>query len=57
MEVLTEYTKKDEWDLLVIATHSGHTGWNRFFVGSVAQRLIKLVHIPVVSIKPRKRGK
>ncbi len=56
MEALPEYTKKDEWDLLVIATH-GRSGWNRFFVGSVAQRLIKLVHIPVVSIKPPEKGK
>lgn len=56
LEVLAEYTKKNEWDLLVIATH-GHTGWNRFFVGSVAQRLIKLVHLPVVSIKPVEKEK
>jgi nucleotide-binding universal stress UspA family protein len=39
-------------DLLVLGTH-GRTGLNRFFVGSVAQRVIASAPCPVVTVRGR----
>jgi len=37
-------------DLIVIATH-GHTGLRRLFLGSVAERVIRHVHCPVLVVR------
>jgi nucleotide-binding universal stress UspA family protein len=39
-------------DVLVLGTH-GRTGLNRFFVGSVAQRVIASASCPVVTVRGR----
>jgi nucleotide-binding universal stress UspA family protein len=39
-------------DLLVLGTH-GRTGLNRFFVGSVAQRVVASAPCPVVTVRGR----
>jgi nucleotide-binding universal stress UspA family protein len=39
-------------DLIVLGTH-GRTGLNRFFVGSVAQRVIASATCPVVTVRGR----
>jgi nucleotide-binding universal stress UspA family protein len=39
-------------DLIVLGTH-GRTGLNRFFVGSVAQRVIASAQCPVVTVRGR----
>lgn len=39
-------------DLIVLGTH-GRTGLNRFFVGSVAQRVIASAPCPVVTVRGR----
>jgi nucleotide-binding universal stress UspA family protein len=39
-------------DLIVLGTH-GRTGLNRFFVGSVAQRVIASAQSPVVTVRSR----
>lgn len=39
-------------DLLVVGTH-GRTGWARFFVGSVASRLVATASCPVVTVRSK----
>jgi nucleotide-binding universal stress UspA family protein len=39
-----------EIDLIVIATH-GLTGWGRLLFGSVAEKVVRLAHCPVLTIK------
>lgn len=48
--VRTARTKRAE--LIVLGTH-GRTGLNRFFVGSVAQRVIASAQCPVVTVRGR----
>ncbi len=36
-------------DLIVIATH-GHTGWRRFMVGSVTEKLVRIAARPVLTV-------
>ena len=46
-------------DLIVIATH-GHTGGERFLLGSIAERVVRHAPCPVLTVpartKPRRRG-
>ena len=42
---------KQKIDLIVIATN-GRTGWQRFIVGSVAEKVIRLASCPVLTIRP-----
>jgi len=37
-------------DLMVVSTH-GLTGWHPLVFGSIAEKLVKLVHIPVLLIR------
>lgn len=39
----------EEVDLIVIATH-GWTGWRRFIFGSVAEKVVRLSTLPVLTI-------
>jgi len=41
--------KELEADVIVIATH-GHGGWRRFLFGSVAEKVVRLVEIPVLVV-------
>lgn len=41
--------REESADIIVIATH-GLTGWRRFIFGSVAEKVVRLAHCPVLTI-------
>jgi nucleotide-binding universal stress UspA family protein len=47
---IIDYAKAIDADLIVIPSH-GRTGLSRFFLGSVAERVIRYAHCPVVVLK------
>ncbi|MBM2824633.1 MAG: UspA domain protein [Dehalococcoidales bacterium] len=49
-EALGEFTTRNEIDLIVIATH-GRSGINRWVWGSVTDRLIRSVSVPVLIVR------
>ena len=46
---ITETAEKEEADLIVISTH-GETGWKHFVFGSVAEKVVRLSSVPVLTI-------
>ena len=46
---IVKVAEEENADLIVIATH-GLTGWRRFIFGSVAERVVRLAHCPVLTI-------
>jgi nucleotide-binding universal stress UspA family protein len=50
-EEILNYVKSEEIDLIVIGTH-GRKGIDRILFGSVAERVIKMSPVPVMSINP-----
>jgi nucleotide-binding universal stress UspA family protein len=56
---VTRIAAEEDVDLIVIATH-GHTGWRERLFGSVAGRVVRLAHCPVMTIpcapEPTPRG-
>jgi nucleotide-binding universal stress UspA family protein len=45
---------EEKVDLIVIATH-GMTGWHHFVFGSVTEKVVRLAHCPVLTLRtPRK---
>ncbi len=40
----------DKADLIVIATH-GMTGWHHFVFGSVTEKVVRLAHCPVLTLR------
>ncbi|MBN2245473.1 MAG: universal stress protein [Candidatus Aminicenantes bacterium] len=46
---ITETADKEDADLIVISTH-GETGWKHFVFGSVAEKVVRLSSIPVLTI-------
>ncbi len=49
-EAIAEYTKKNEVDLIVLATH-GRSGLSRWYWGSVADRILRSVCVPVLMVR------
>ncbi|WP_250122595.1 universal stress protein [Chroococcidiopsis sp. CCMEE 29] len=47
---IIDYAKVINADLIVISSH-GHTGLSRFLLGSVAERVIRFVHCPVLVLR------
>jgi nucleotide-binding universal stress UspA family protein len=47
---ILEVAEKGDYDLLVVAT-SGRSGLRHFFVGSVAENLVRLSPIPVLTLR------
>jgi nucleotide-binding universal stress UspA family protein len=47
---LAEYANKNKVDLVVIATH-GRSGVSRWVMGSVADRLLRSLHTPVLMVR------
>lgn len=45
---ITAHAKAERCDLIWLATH-GRTGWRRLFVGSVAERVVRSAHCPVLT--------
>jgi nucleotide-binding universal stress UspA family protein len=54
-EQIPELAKKARADLIIMATH-GHIGFSHFFVGSVAERVVRLANCPVLTVKPKELG-
>jgi len=50
---ILEEIEKSRVDLMVVSTH-GLTGWHPLVFGSTAEKLVKLVHIPVLLIRTAK---
>ena len=50
-EKLAHYAKKHKIDLIVIASH-GRTGLKHALLGSVAEKVIRSVHCPVLVLRP-----
>ncbi|MBN2322894.1 MAG: universal stress protein [Spirochaetes bacterium] len=54
-ERILHYTKEnDKIDLVVIASH-GRTGWRDIMFGSVAERVVRLCSVPVLTVSGRKK--
>ncbi|CAB3288320.1 UspA domain protein [Methanocaldococcus lauensis] len=51
---IVEYAEKKEADLIVMGT-TGKTGLERILLGSVAERVIKNAHCPVLVVKKPKK--
>jgi universal stress protein A len=43
------HAKEEKADLIVISTH-GFTGWRHLIMGSVAEKVVRLAHCPVLTI-------
>lgn len=50
-DTLNEYLEKEQADLLAVSSH-GRRGVAHFFLGSVAERLMRTAPCPVLVIKP-----
>jgi nucleotide-binding universal stress UspA family protein len=50
---LLDVIEREKIDLIVVATH-GTTGWHPLVFGSIAEKLVKLVHIPLLLIRTEK---
>ena len=50
-EEILEIAAKEEADLMVMGTH-GRKGIDRILFGSVAERVVKNSHLPVLTIRP-----
>ncbi len=50
-EEIIRYARQEGVDLIVIATH-GRTGFRHIMMGSVAEKIVRLSAIPVLSVKP-----
>jgi nucleotide-binding universal stress UspA family protein len=48
--VICEFAKTGGYDLIVIGTH-GRSGISRALIGSVAERVVRLAHCPVLSVR------
>lgn len=47
---IIDFAKKKEIDLIVIPSH-GRTGLQRFFLGSVAEKIVRFAHCPVLVLR------
>jgi nucleotide-binding universal stress UspA family protein len=44
---------RENIDMIVVSTH-GTTGWHPLVFGSIAEKLVKLVHIPLLLVRTEK---
>jgi len=51
LENITDFVAENGIDLIVMSTH-GRSGLQRFFIGSVTDRVIRFSHVPVLAIPP-----
>lgn len=49
-ESLAEYASKNDIDLIIVATH-GRSGVSRWVWGSVADKLLRSAHVPVLMVR------
>lgn len=50
-EEVVRLARQAHVDLIVLATH-GYSGFNRFLFGSIADRVVRTAHCPVLTIRP-----
>ncbi len=50
---ILDVIEREHIDLIVVSTH-GLTGWHPLVFGSIAEKLIRLVHIPLLLIRTEK---
>lgn len=48
-EETVRFAQKQKADLIVVGTH-GRTGLSRMFMGSVAERIVRTSHVPVLTV-------
>jgi nucleotide-binding universal stress UspA family protein len=48
--VIAEYAEENKAELVIVGSH-GRTGFSRLLLGSVAERVTRLVHCPVLVLK------
>jgi nucleotide-binding universal stress UspA family protein len=51
--LICDYINEEGVDLVVMSSH-GHTGLRRFIFGSVAEKVLQGVNVPVLIIRPEK---
>jgi len=50
---ILDVIEREHIDLIVVSTH-GTTGWHPLVFGSIAEKLVRLVHIPLLLIRTEK---
>lgn len=51
-EEIVRVARAGDYDLVVMGTH-GRTGWRHLLLGSVAERVVRLSSVPVLTVHPR----
>ena len=51
-ETITDFVQREKVDLIALATH-GRSGVSRWMFGSVADRLVRSLSVPVLLIRPK----
>jgi universal stress protein A len=51
---IVQFATRGEFDLIVMGTH-GRTGLSHLFIGSVAERVVRLAPCPVLTVKMAER--
>ncbi|MFP9059034.1 universal stress protein [Natrialbaceae archaeon A-chndr2] len=49
-DVILSYTNSNEIDIVVMGTH-GRSGLDRYLIGSVAEKVVRLSDVPVVTVR------
>jgi universal stress protein A len=52
-QTIAEFANRREYDLIVIGTH-GRTGLAHVVIGSVAERVVRYAHCPVLAVRAKK---
>jgi glycine betaine transporter len=52
---ITKLARQGGFDLIVMGTH-GRTGVSHLLIGSVAERVVRTAHCPVLTVRPSKNG-
>lgn len=55
-QLIADTAKRTKADLIIMATH-GRTGLSHVFLGSVAERVVRHAHCPVLTVRGGKRRK
>jgi len=50
-EEILKYAQENSMDLIIMGTH-GRKGIDRILFGSVAERVVKSAHVPVLTVRP-----